>query len=136
MPTKQMLIVPIYWGQWWDPLNKNSYNWLDVNALIQAVLSGRYMDGLNQYGVGRGFVLGLYVYPVDPPSTGFTDGMRDAMFRNAINNGYLGAPNEYDLNTQLPFYCLIVKPGVEHLIGPNGIPDVNTGAYHYPFQTS
>jgi hypothetical protein len=91
------------------------------------------MDCLNQYGIGRGAVSKTYVYPVDPPASGFTDYMRDYMFRLAINNGYVGTPGDYDLNTQDPFYCLILKPGIEHLLGPSLQPDVNTGAYHYPF---
>ena len=133
MAIKQMIIIPIYWGEWWVPALGNSYNWAEVNGILQAVVGGRYMDCLNQYGLGLGFVSKTYVYPVDPPDSGFSDYMRDYLFRFAINQGHVGAPDDYDLATQQPFYCLIVKPGIEHLLDPSLAPDVNTGAYHYPF---
>jgi hypothetical protein len=130
---KQIVIVPIYWGDWWVPARGSPYNWAEVNGLLQTVVGGRYMDCLNQYGIGRGVVSKTYVYPLDPPSSGFSDPMRDWMFKTAINGGHVPAPTDYDLNTQEPFYCLIVKPGVEHLLDPSLAPDVATGAYHYPF---
>lgn len=136
MAVKQLVLVPIYWGEWWVPALGNSYNWAEVNGLLQTVVGGRYTDYLNQYGMGRGYVSRTYVYPVDPPNSGFTDGMRDFVFRTAINDGHVYAPSDYDLNIQQPFYCLIVKPGVEHLLDPSLMPDVNTGAYHYNFNRS
>jgi hypothetical protein len=135
-PPKQIILIPIYWGQWWIPAQGNAYSWANVNALMSTIVGGRYMDGLNQYGLGRGFVSKTYVWPVDPPASGFTDAMRDTIFRLAINGGHVGSPADYDLNTQKPFYALIVKPGVEHLLDPSNAPDTGTGAYHYPFNAS
>jgi len=103
-----------------------------MNGILQTVVGGRYMDCLGQYGIGRGVVSKTYVYPIDPPASGFTDAMRDYIFSLAINQGYVPTPGDFDLQVQLPFYCLIVKPGVEHLLDPSLAPDVNTGAYHYP----
>ena len=131
---KQIVVIPIYWGPWWIPAAGNAYNWAEVNGLLQTVVGGRYMDYLNQYGVGRGNVSTTYVHPLDPPELGFSDCMRDHMFRLAINGGHVPAPSDYDLARQQPFYCLLVKPGIEHLRSPSLSPDVNTGAYHYPFQ--
>lgn len=48
----------------------------------------------------------------------------------------MSRPGDCDLSTQEPFYCLIVKPGVEHMQEqPSGAwtPDSSTGAYHSPF---
>jgi hypothetical protein len=61
---KQIVIVPIYWGDWWVPARGSPYNWAEVNGLLQTVVGGRYMDCLNQYGIGRGVVSKTYVYPL------------------------------------------------------------------------
>lgn len=134
LAIKQIVVIPIYWGQWWIPTAGNAYNWAEVNGLLQTVVGGRYMDCLNQYGIGRGGVSTTYVHPLDPPELGFSDDMRDHMFRLAINGGHVPAPSDYDLARQQPFYCLVVKPGIEHLLAPSLAPDVGTGAYHYQFQ--
>ena len=134
LAIKQIVVIPIYWGQWWIPTAGNAYNWAEVNGLLESVVGGRYMDYLNQFGVGRGGVSTTYVHPLDPPELGFSDGMRDHMFRLAINDGHVPAPSDHDLARQQPFYCLLVKPGIEHLRSPSLAPDVRTGAYHYPFQ--
>lgn len=135
MAIKQIIIIPIYWGAWWVPAANNAYNWAEVNGLLQTAVGGRYMDCLNQYGLGRGWVSTTHVYQLDPPVSGFSDYMRDYMFRTAIDGGHVPAPSDFDLARQQPFYCLIVKPGIEHLLAPSLAPDINTGAYHYPFQS-
>ena len=71
--SKQMLLFPIYWGEWWVPAQNNSYKWAEVNGLMGTVVGGRYMDGLNQYGIERGSVGRTFVYPIDPPTFGFAD---------------------------------------------------------------
>ena len=68
--VKQLIVIPIYWGSWWLPESGGAYNWLDVNGALTRVLTGRYMDGLNQYGIGRGAMPTPYVYPIDPPRRG------------------------------------------------------------------
>jgi hypothetical protein len=125
--TKQMIVIPIYWGEWWYPERKNEYSWIELNGLITKVIGGTYMDGLNQYGFGRGSVSGEYVFGEDPPTKGFGDAKMQWMFKAAID-------------AQQPFYSLIVRPGVEHLRDATSdgkvaqdAPDVNTGAYHFPF---
>lgn len=138
--AKQMILIPIYWGDWWVPARGNSYNWLDVNGLMTRVVEGRYMDGLNQYEIERGTVSKTHVVQQDPPATGFGDAQFQAIFRQAIDDGNVPRPDDFDLVTQLPFYSLLVKPGVEHLrdatsdgtVAQN-TPDVNTGAYHFGF---
>ncbi len=132
MATKQMVIIPIYWGGWWatrGPVGRSAA--AEMNGILQTIVGGRYMDCLSQYGIGRGYVARSYVYPVDPPASGFTDSMRDYVFSLAINQGHVPTPGDFNLNLQRPFYCLIVKPGVEHLLDPSLAPDVNSGAYHY-----
>jgi hypothetical protein len=134
MTIKQMVVVPIYWGEWWllrGPLGLQTTACYEMNGILQTVVGGRYMDCLNQYGIGRGVVSKPYVYPVAPPSSGFTDAMRDYVFDLAINQGHVPTPGNFDLDKQLPFFCLIVKPGIEHLLDPSLAPDMNTGAYHY-----
>jgi len=42
------MVMPIYWGSWWLPESGGVFNWLDVNAALMRVVTGRYMDGLNQ----------------------------------------------------------------------------------------
>src|SRR5580765_1532984 len=130
-----MVIVPIYWGSWWatrGPVGVFHAAWAEMNGILQTVVGGRYMDCLNQYGIGRGFVSKTYVYPIDPPASGFTDSMRDYVFSLAINQGHVPTPGDFDLRVQRPLYCLIVKPGVEHLLDPSLAPDVKSGGYHYP----
>lgn len=138
--TKQMIAIPIFWGDWWVPVHNNAYNWLDVNGMMAKVIGGRYMDGLNQYGYERGSVQRPFVYEVDPPATGFGDTGMQNMFRTAIDDGQVPKPDDFDLSTQQPFYCLFVKPGVEHLRDATAdgtvaqdAPDINTGAYHFGF---
>lgn len=133
-----MILIPVYWGEWWIPAQGNSYSWASVNGLMQKVVSGRYMDGLNQYGIGRGSVSGTYVYPVDPPTGGFSDSNMQWMLKMAIDQNHVGSPDAYDLSTQQPFYCLIVKPGIEHLRDATPTvaqwtPDVQTAGYHFGF---
>jgi hypothetical protein len=138
--VKEMILVPIYWGEWWVPARGNSYNWAEVNGLMSKVVAGRYMDGLNQYGIGRGSLTRTHVHPVDPPATGFTDVGLNAVFKEAIDDERVPQPNDFDLEQQQPFYSLIVQPGIEHLRGATpdgkvaeGTPDVGTGAYHWGF---
>lgn len=131
MVVKQLIVIPIYWGSWWLPESGGAYNWLNVNGALSRVLTGRYMDGLNQYGIGRGAMPTPYIYPIDPPPQGFSDYNHQSMFKLAIDGGHVPGPWDYDLDTQQPFYSLIVKPGIEHLSGTT--PDINTGAYHYGF---
>jgi hypothetical protein len=138
--VKQMIVIPIYWGDWWLLARGNAYSAPDVNGLVTKVVQGRYMDGLNQYGFGRGAVSGMYVFQEDPPDRGFGDTKMQWMFKTAIDEGHVPTPDSFDLETQQPFYCLLVKPGIEHLRDatsdgkvPQDTPDVNTGAYHFGF---
>lgn len=138
MGVKRIILCPIYWGEWWVPAKGNAYNWAQVSGLMANVVAGRYMDGLNQYGIGRGAITRTYVHQVDPPSSGFGDYNVQWMFKTAIDNGLIDAPDSFDLNVEQPFYCLIVKPGVEHLRDaapgvPQWTPDTGTGAYHFGF---
>lgn len=138
--VKQMIVIPIYWGEWWLPVRNNDYSWIELNGLLSTVIGGRYMDGLNQYGFGRGSIPGEYVYQEDPPANGFGDIKMQWMFKNAIDGGFVPRPDSFDLTTQQPFYSLVVRPGVEHLRTATAdgkvaqdTPDVNTGAYHFHF---
>jgi hypothetical protein len=140
MDVKRMRIVPIFWGEWWLPRLSNPYNWTDVNEQMAIVVTGRYMDGLNQYGIGRGAMDRAYVHQIDPPEQGFTDYNVQWMFRMAIDDGLVFDPLEYDLTIDQPFYCLIVKPGIEHLRDATpdgsvaqGTPDTSVGGYHFGF---
>lgn len=140
MAAKQMILIPIYWGEWWVPARGNAYNWAEVNGLMGRVVGGRYMDGLNQYGVGRGAVTKTHVYQIDPPESGFSDFNMQWMFKTSIDAGYVPTPDDFDLATQQPFYALVVKPGIEHLrdATPDGTVkqwdrDPGTGAYHFDF---
>jgi len=136
-----MTLIPIYWGAWWEPsAAKISYNWQDVNELMTGVVSGRYMDSLNQYGIGRGSVATPWVYPVDPPDAGFGDKQLGEVIRTAINESHVPAPFSMEAEQKLPFYSLIVKPGIEHLRTAtpdgkvkDGDPDTGTDGYHFPF---
>jgi hypothetical protein len=140
MDFKRMRLVPIYWGEWWLPAQGNAYNWTDVNQRMAVVVTGRYMDGLNQYGIGRGAIDRAYVHQIDPPDQGFTDYNVQWLFKMAIDNGLIFDPLDFDLSTDQPFYCLIVKPGIEHLRDATpdgsvaqGTPDTGTGGYHFGF---
>lgn len=138
--VKQMIVIPIYWGDWWVLARGNAYSAPEVNGLMAKVVQGRYMDGLNQYGFGRGAVSGMYVFQEDPPDRGFGDSEMQGMFKTAIDEGHVPTPDDFDLESQQPFYCLLVKPGIEHLRDATSdgtvaqdTPDVNTGAYHFGF---
>jgi hypothetical protein len=138
--TKQMIAIPIYWGDWWIPARGNSYSWIELNTMMQTIVGGRYMDGLNQYGYARGSVSGEYVFQEDPSAKGFGDSAMQAIFKRAIADGHVRAPDTFDLDSQQPFYSLIVKPGIEHLMDANvehgtvqDQPDVGNAAYHFGF---
>jgi hypothetical protein len=136
--VKQIVLCPIYWGEWWMPANGNAYNWPQVSGLMANVVSGRYMDGLNQYGIGRGSISKTYVHQIDPPASGFGDSQVQWLFKTALDNGLILTPDYFDPSTQQPFYSLIVRPGVEHLRNaapgvPQWTPDTGTGAYHFGF---
>jgi hypothetical protein len=140
MAVKEMILIPIYWGAWWVPIQGNAYNWAEVNGLMSKIVEGRYMDGLNQYGIGRGSIAGTYVHQIDPPADGFGDSNAQWLFKMAIDDGHVPAPDNFDAETQQPFYSLLVKPGIEHLRDATpdgkvaqGTPDVGTGAYHFGF---
>jgi hypothetical protein len=139
MATKRMMLCPIYWGDWWVPVRHNAYNWAEVNGQMANVVSGRYMDGLNQYGIGRGAVTRTYVHQIDPPTWGFTDYNTAWLFKLAIDGNLIARPDDFDLDTELPFYCLIVKPGIEHRATKDNLPveqwptEPTLGAYHYGF---
>jgi hypothetical protein len=133
MSAKAMRLIPIYWGKWWVPAEHNTYNWPEVNGQIQTIVSGRYMDGLNQYGIARGSVERTYVHQIDPPAEGFTDYNTGWLFKMAIDDGHVPLPDDFDLATDQPFYCLIVKPGIEHLRDPDLAPETKLGGYHFGF---
>ena len=133
---KKMVLLPIYWGEWWVPAQHNAFNWAEVNGMMMTVVGGRYMDGLNQYGIQRGYVSRTFVYPLDPPAFGFADNNIDWMLKTAIDQREVYRPGDFDLANEEPFYCLIVKPGIEHMEAqPSGdwTPDSGTGAYHSGF---
>jgi hypothetical protein len=132
MDVKAMRVIPIYWGEWWVPAKQSAYNWAEVNGLMNAVAGGHYMDGLNQYGIGRGSVDRTYVHQIDPPNQGFTDSNTGWLFKMAIDDGLVPEPDYFDLATELPFYCLIVKPGIEHF-NSAGQPESNLQGYHFGF---
>lgn len=133
MTVKAMRLIPIYWGEWWVPAKQNAYNWAEVNGQMQTVVAGRYMDGLNQYGIGRGSVERTYVHQIDPPAQGFTDYNTGWLFKLSIDDGHVSKPDDFDLTTDQPFYCLIVKPGIEHLRDPDLAPETKLGGYHFGF---
>lgn len=55
----------IFWGAYW---NQNPVPAIaDIKSAVQRIVSGPYMDNLNQYGVGRGSVRGITIWPFDPP---------------------------------------------------------------------
>jgi hypothetical protein len=132
MDAKAMRLIPVYWGEWWVPAQHNAYNWAEVNGQMSTVVTGRYMDGLNQYGIGRGSVERTYVHQIDPPAEGFTDYNTGWLFKMAIDDGLVPEPDDFDLSTGQPFYCLIVKPGIEH-INAAGKPETGLGGYHFGF---
>jgi hypothetical protein len=110
MAIKQMILIPVYWGEWWAPARGSAYTWADVNAAMAGVVGSRYMDGLNQYGFGRGAVGKSHVYQVDPPSGGFGEPNLHWRLRTAIDSGHVAKPDEFDLQVQQPFYSLIMPP--------------------------
>lgn len=139
MAAKRMILCPIYWGDWWIPVRNNVYNWAEVNGYMANVVSGRFMDGLNQYGISRGAISRTYVHPIDPPAWGFTDSNTAWLFKYAIDNNLITPPDYFDLVAEQPFYCLIVKPGIEHRATKDNLPvdqwptEPNLYAYHYGF---
>jgi hypothetical protein len=131
MPLREMTIHPIFWGDWWLPVRDNDYNWGDVFAAIYTAVTGRYMDELNQYNIGRGRIGKVYVHTSDPPSTGWTDYQHGALLKLAIDEGHIESPFKRGKN-ELPFYCVIVKPGIEHM-NADGKPEPDLWGYHFPF---
>jgi hypothetical protein len=101
MDYKRMRLVPIYWGQWWLPALGNAYDWAEVNVRMATVITGRYMDGLNQYGIGRGAIERPYVHQIDPPEEGFSDNVH-WLFKMAIDNALVPEPDDFDLSTDQP----------------------------------
>ncbi|PZS25387.1 MAG: hypothetical protein DLM59_20405 [Pseudonocardiales bacterium] len=113
MAVKQLILIPIYWGDWWMPIRGNAYNWADVNGPMAKVVTGRYADGLIEYGYGRGTVSKTYLLHVDPPAGGLGDVLLRRTLRSAIDAGHVAGPDEFDLAEQQPCYALILAPDPE-----------------------
>lgn len=125
MAVKQVILIPIFWGEWWTPSLGNAYNWADLTAPMARVVTGRYMDGLNQYGFGRGTVSKTYLHQVDPAPGGFGEVNLQWVVRSAVDAGHVARPEEFDLATQQPCYCVIVAPDPNHDIEESAHFDVS-----------
>lgn len=128
MAVKQVILIPIFWGEWWTPALGHAYKWADVTTPMARVVSGRYMDGLNQYGLGRGTVSKTYLHQVDPAPGGFGEVNLQWVVRSAIESGRVARPDEFDLETQLPCYSVIVAPDPEHDAEQSSPFDVSHGS--------
>jgi hypothetical protein len=117
----------IFWGVYW---NQNPVPAIaDIESAVQIIVSGPYMDSLNQYGVGRGSVRGTTIWPFDPPvvvpqldNPGRPFTFQDAgrLVTGLIDGGTLPEPDE---DWQL-LHCVFVPPYATftnfQIIGQNG----------------
>jgi hypothetical protein len=78
MDSKELVIVPIYWGSKWLPpadkrFRKLTFTWIDINAAMWTIMRSWYMLGLEEYGVLPGLVYPGHIIEDanDPPPQTF-----------------------------------------------------------------
>lgn len=105
-------VIPIFWGTAWADANNPSPTWLDVFTAISSIVTGIFMDGLNQYaGIQRG---GIIIrdgtrYPFDPPNNPFKDSDTHTLLTNLIKAGLLPDPSVDQVDQFL--YVVFIPPG-------------------------
>ena len=118
-------VVPIFWGSAWADSSKPNPTWLDVTTAIINLMSGPYMDGLNQYGgIQPGsvkIVSGTRYSNTEPPNP-FTDDKIHTFISDLFQAGLLPDPS-----TGQFLYVVFMPPGVSWT--PGGL-----SGDHSPFQ--
>lgn len=113
----------IFWGKDWP--NQNPGPSADeITVAVQTMLSGPYMSGLLQYGIGFGSLRGTTIVGYDPPNP-FSEHDWHSLIWSLIDNGEFPFPDEPGGRN---LYMFITPPGVEY-----NPPNV-TGAHGAPWQ--
>ncbi len=93
----QLYVVPIFWGQSW--IGHTPYNCFDVLENVTTIMSGRYLDGLAEYGIAAGgaasFGAVLHVPDSEIPNP-FHDEDCWGVIDRAISAKSVEAPAVYD----------------------------------------
>ena len=125
-------VVPIYWGQAWQPGAPGSVgNWIDCQAAIERLVNGVYLSWIEQYGIGGGVIGGPHRIesPAEPPEP-HKNSQVSAQVVAEIKAGRLPEPNEFAAD-ELPLYMVMLPSGL-HFVGEDGKALTNPG-WHVGF---
>jgi hypothetical protein len=126
---QRVCVVPLFWGAQWVPniTNPNSPNptTLQVATNINSIVTGPYMDGLAQYGVGRGSVQAIGPFDhitssSEPPNPFTTNNVWNTVIKPALDSNSIPRPDDGSGNQY--FYVVFMPPGAN--------PGSNLGGFH------
>jgi hypothetical protein len=131
-PLPEINVVPIYWGQAWQPGAAGSVgNWIDCQAAIERLANGVYLSWIEQYGIGGGVIGGPHRIesPAEAPEP-HKNSQVAAQVAAEIKAGRLPVPNDFAAD-ELPLYMVLLPSG-RHFVGEDGKPLGNPG-WHVGF---
>lgn len=131
-PLPQIHVVPIYWGQAWQPgATGSAGNWIDCQAAIERLVNGVYLSWIEQYGIGAGLIGGPHRIenPPEPPEP-HKNSQVSAQVVAEIKARRVLAPNDFPAD-ELPLYMVLLPAGL-HFVGEDGKAMGNPG-WHVGF---
>lgn len=124
----QLSLELLFWGNAWSsPAVQPSSS--QVVGALQELLSGPYMSGLGQYGIGPGSLRGSLIVQSDPPNPFSRDDWHGLIW-DLIDQGTFPEPDDPGGRN---LYLFVLPPGVGYdqpgVTGAHGYP----GDYDFPF---
>jgi hypothetical protein len=99
----------LLWGSQWLSASNNPSAGSVVNA-IDSIITGPYMNALNQYGIGSGTLADAFIITSPNPPNPFSDNNVADMVWNVIDAGFFPEPD--DSAGRNEFFAFIMPPGV------------------------
>jgi hypothetical protein len=107
----------IFWGKNWPQQNPGP-SADQITAAVRTLLSGPYMSGLLQYGIGLGSLRGTSFVPYDPPNP-FSQNDWHSLMWSLIDDGVFPFPDEPGGRN---LYLFVTPPGTTYDQTVNGKP--------------
>ncbi len=99
-------VVPVFFGDYWST-STGMQSAAQINTFLSSIVNSAFMDTMNQYGVGRGTLVGVGI--IDPGLSGvsaISDSVVQAQLANDIATGRLPAASNNTL------YIVFTPPNV------------------------